>query len=164
MDGSQPAVIVFCLLMIIAGAGDAMMMRIPNRLTILISALFLPAALASGMAPADIWVHFASGLALLVPGYLLFRFGYIGGGDAKLIAAAGLWLGFPCSAIFLVLTGLSGGVLALAMSVWFVFNVEAGLRSDRLGRLFLAFSPDIPYGFAIAAGAILATPYSWFST
>lgn len=53
------------------------------------------------------------GVAFIVP----FALGGLGGGDIKLLAAIGAWLG-PTAAIWLVLyTGIAGGVMALVVAL-----------------------------------------------
>lgn len=158
----QVAVRLFPALMVVAAAADVMWLRIPNWLILLLVISFLPFAATTGM---PLWL-FATNLTtasvLLVAGYLIFSRGWFGGGDAKLLAAAGLWLGFPCVLPFILLTAAVGGVLAAAIGLMFALHVEAGFRSARLDRVFAVFKPDVPYGFAIAAGAILTTPLSWW--
>ena len=156
------AIFAFPLLVTIAGAADVATRRIPNLLMGVTAATFLPFAVATGMPVSILIIHVATACVLLLLGYALFAFGILGGGDAKMIAVSGLWLGFPCSILFVVFAALAGGVLALATGVWFMSSWESAIRSERLARLFSPLAPDIPYGFALAAGAILATPLSWW--
>jgi prepilin peptidase CpaA len=91
----------------------------------------------------------------------MFALGWIGGGDAKLFAAAALWLGWPAAATYAAWTGVAGGGLALAL---------LALRSGYL-RPYVVTGPawfsrlaepgeNVPYGVAIAAGALAAFPAS----
>ena len=70
--------------MIIAGAGDALSLRIPNWLTLTIFAAFFPLAWATGMPLAVFGLHVLTAVILLAVGFALFSFGFFGGGDAKL--------------------------------------------------------------------------------
>jgi len=91
----------------------------------------------------------------------MFALGWIGGGDAKLFAAAALWIGWPAALTYLAVTGLAGGGLALLL---------LSLRSPLARPLVLAGpawfarlgEPDenVPYGVAIAVGALAAFPAS----
>ena len=74
------SVTVFPLLMIIAGTGDALSMRIPNWLVILIAVLFFPMALLTGMDWQTVGVHMAVAAGLFVAGFALFAAGLFGGG------------------------------------------------------------------------------------
>ena len=161
MIASLPAC-VFALLMIAAGAGDALTMRIPNWLTGLIALAFFPLALASGMAVAQMGQHLAVGVVALLAGFALFSFGYIGGGDAKLLAAASLWFGYPDVGLFLVYTALAGGVLAVAVGLWFMIRWHTEVWGLSRGPPVKSLSPDVPYGLALTAGALFAFPGAWW--
>lgn len=166
MSGSggvgQFFLMLFPLLMILSGAVDVMTRRIPNSLVVGTAALFLPAALVTGMPLWIMSLHVATAAVLLALGFGLFSFGVVGGGDAKMMAAAGLWLGFPCSILFITFSALSGGLLAAAMGLWFLVTMEGGMHSAWFDKAVAPLKPSVPYGFALAAGAILATPFSWW--
>ena len=89
-------------LMIVAAMTDVTSYRIPNWLTALIAVLFFPMAWATGMPVAEFGWHIAAGLILFVMGYLMFAVGIFGGGDAKLMAAAGLWFGTEADLALLI--------------------------------------------------------------
>jgi len=154
------SVTLFPLLMIVAGAGDALSMRIPNWLTILIAVSFFPMALVTAMPLGAIALHTVVALALFILGFALFSLGLFGGGDAKLLAAAGLWLGWPDLIPFLVLTAFAGGALAMAVAAWSLFNMNSEIKDGSLFRRFGRIKPSVPYGYAFAVGAILAFPES----
>ena len=91
----------------------------------------------------------------------MFAFRWIGGGDAKLFAAAMLWLGWPALPTYFAATALSGAALAVLL---------LGLRSTAV-RPLVAAAPAwlarlaepgeaVPYGVAIATGALAAFPIS----
>ena len=88
----------------------------------------------------------AAAVAVFLIGAAAFRFGVLGGGDVKLLAAGTLWLGAAQAPAFLAMTVLAGGLLAL-------FFIALQLVSRRGGRT----APVLPYGVAIAAGGILTT-------
>ncbi len=149
-------------LMIIAAASDVTSYRIPNWLTGLTAALFFPAAWLSSMPLGEFGYHVMAGAVLFAVGYALFAFGLFGGGDAKLMAAAGLWFGSSQSMSFLVLTVFAGFFLTLAVMGWSAFNLWAELKDLSFRHKFSELKPKIPYGFALAVGAILAFPDSWW--
>jgi prepilin peptidase CpaA len=152
--------------MIVAALSDVTFYRIPNWLTGLIALLFFPMAWMTGMPLAEFGWHVAAGLILFVAGYLLFASGLFGGGDAKLMAAAGLWFGTGQTVQFLMLTALAGGVLALAFGAWalivFVADFHADAAKLNLSQRMQKLAPKLPYGFALAVGAILAFPQTWW--
>jgi prepilin peptidase CpaA len=152
-------------LMIIAAMTDVTSYRIPNWLTGLIAALFFPMALLTGMPLQEFGWHLAAGALLFVIGYALFAVRMFGGGDSKLMAAAGLWFGTAQTLPFLIMTAVAGGVLALVIAGWSVFMVfwqihgpDEGIIDQKLKKV----RPKLPYGFAFAVGAILAFPDTWW--
>ncbi|MDB5455772.1 MAG: pilus assembly protein CpaA [Caulobacter sp.] len=146
-------------LAIIAALRDVTSFTIPNWISGALAAAFLPAALAAGAPLATIGLGVAVGAAGLIVGMGMFAAGWVGGGDAKLLAACALWLGWPAVLPFLLATGLAGGALTLLLlalrSAW----VEPALAgSPAWIRRLAAPGGDIPYGVAIAIGALAAFP------
>src|ERR1700754_1287293 len=86
--------LLFPALMAFAAASDLFTMTISNRVSLLLAAAFLVLALASGMAPYDLLSHLGAGALVLVIAFTCFAMGWVGGGDAKVAAAAALWFGF----------------------------------------------------------------------
>jgi prepilin peptidase CpaA len=149
-------------LVVVAGAHDFLTYRIPNWLNAIIALAFLPMAIMTGM-PAEVMLwHGLAAVVILVVGFGLFSGGYIGGGDAKLLAAAGLWFGWPAVMPFLVLTAIAGGVLAIVMKFWGMVEIEREVRGTAWMKRWLSFKADLPYGVAIAAGGVLAFPGTWW--
>jgi prepilin peptidase CpaA len=155
------ALLAFPALVITAALRDATTYTIPNWISVALIAAFVPAALAAGLTAPQVGLHLGIGVAALAMGAGMFALGWIGGGDGKLFAAAGLWLGWPASISYLLVTGLAGGALAVAL---------LGLRSARVrpyvmngpawfGRLATP-GENVPYGVAIAVGALSAFPGS----
>jgi prepilin peptidase CpaA len=136
--------------------------RIPNWLNALIVVLFFPMALVTGMPAEAILWHVIAAIAVLAVGFGLFSTGLIGGGDAKLLAAVGLWFGWPALLPFLVFTTIAGGVLALAVNLWALVEVERDVQGYGWMKRWFNFKAKLPYGMAIAAGAIIAFPGTWW--
>lgn len=150
----------FPLLVIIAALKDLTSFIIPNWISIALVAAFYPAALAAGVPWEVIGICTVVGVGALVASMAMFAFNLIGGGDAKLLAAVTLWLGWPALLPFLLATALAGGVLALIL---------LRLRSAAMRPLMelgppwvsrLATSPDAPYGIAITIGGLITLPRS----
>ncbi len=157
---------VFPALMIAAAMTDVTSYRIPNWLTGLIALLFFPMALLTGMPLVEFMWHLAAGLILFFVGYALFAVGMFGGGDSKLMAAAGLWFGTSQTLPFLIMTAIAGGLLAAAIAGWSVFMVFWQIHGTSAGSLIdknlKKVRPKLPYGFAFAVGAILAFPDTYW--
>jgi prepilin peptidase CpaA len=147
----------------LAAALDLFTMKIPNPISAVMVLAFLPLALLAGLGPWDILDHAGAGLIGLLLGVVLFIPGWFGGGDAKLMAAIGLWVGLENLFPYVLYVALAGG---------FIASLFATVRSMPLPRVFLGEAwalrlhhPDagIPYGIALAAGALLVYPHTvWF--
>ncbi len=147
-------------LVIVGGLNDLTTMKIPNWISGLLVLAFFPAALAVGLPLTAMAVHLGVAVLALLVGAGMFALRWIGGGDAKLMAAACLWLGLDGSGMFLLWTGVMGGVFCLAL-LFARFHARPYLAGAP-GWLVQLMEPkgDIPYGVAIAAGALLAWPES----
>src|SRR5258707_3872476 len=86
--------LLFPALMAFAAASDLLTMTISNRVSLALAAGFLVLAILSGMGLYDVLSHIGAGAAILVVAFACFAMGWIGGGDAKVAAAAALWFAF----------------------------------------------------------------------
>ena len=152
---------VFPALVIVGGLNDLTTMKIPNWISLALVGVFFPAALLAGVAPMDIAVHVGVGVAALLVGMAMFALNWIGGGDAKLLAAGCLWMGVSGVLPFLVWTGVAGGGLCLLlMSARAYYPMVAPSLSQAWVARLMQPGGDIPYGVAIAVGALMALPES----
>lgn len=152
----------FLLLMIVAGVSDVLSRRIPNLLILVVIVSFFLFAHARGLALKDVGLHLVAGFVMLAIAYACFAARLIGGGDAKLLAAVTVWFGLHGSAAFLMMAAISGGALAIVIGFWSFLKFEADIR-DLAHRNRLAWiRPSLPYGFAIATGAMFAAPGTWW--
>ena len=146
--------------MAFAAAMDLQTLTIPNRVSVVLIGAFFAAAVVAGLSWQAVLIHLAAGSTMLLVGIFMFSMGWLGGGDAKLLAAGALWIGFNHLAPFLVYVGLSGGLLAVMILAY---------RKSPTGTLVAAHLPGwaerlrtkgggIPYGIAIAAGALVVFP------
>lgn len=154
--------IVFPALAIVAALSDATTMTIPNWISAALVLAFFPTALAVGLPPATVGLSIALALGALVAGVAMFALRWIGGGDAKLFAASALWLGLAGAAPFLLWTAIAGGALALALLGARRMAADVGVPFRQPGWMERLLAPegDIPYGIAIAVGALAAFPQS----
>jgi len=150
---------VLPVLAVVAGLHDLTTFRIPNWIPAVLALAFAPAAFVVGLAPLQMAVHLGVGLAALVVGMGLFALRWVGGGDAKLIAAACLWLGLGGTPPFLIWTTVFGGLLSLALLSARKYVPYAPGAPAWIGKL-LEPKGGAPYGVAIAAGALAAFPHS----
>jgi len=150
---------IFPVLVIVGGARDAVSYRIPNWISLALLAAFPLAALAGGASLGLVGANLGAGAAALAVGMIFFALRWIGGGDAKLFAAAALWLGWPPSVTYLIAVCLAGGALAMLLlalrSAW----VRPYVMSGPAWFVRLAEPGEgVPYGVAVAVGALAAFP------
>lgn len=152
---------IFPALAIVGALKDLTSYTIPNWVSLALIGAFPVAALAVGAPLAQVGLCLAVGLAGLVMGMGMFAAGWIGGGDGKLFAACALWVGWPAALPFMLYTGLAGGALTfaiLALRSGYLAPAVAGAPAwlRKLGTT----GGDLPYGVAIAVGALAAFPES----
>ncbi|MGE0830096.1 MAG: prepilin peptidase [Hyphomonadaceae bacterium] len=144
---------IFGSLLIIAAISDVATMTIPNWISIALACAFPLAALMAGLSWQTIAINLGFSLAILAIGFLLFQGGFMGGGDAKLIAAAAAWTGPVAFAPFALATSLVGGVVALVLLGARKIARPAETRPAYLNRL-LKPRGGVPFAVAIASGGI----------
>lgn len=157
---TQLLLAVLPALAITAGLKDLTSYTIPNWISGALILGFFPTALAVGLEWTAVAAHVGVAFGALLIGMGMFALRWIGGGDAKLMAAACLWLGVTGSGMFLLWTGVVGGLFGLAL-IFARFHARPYVHAAPgwVGKL-MAEKGDIPYGVAIAAGALLAYPDS----
>jgi prepilin peptidase CpaA len=152
---STVALLLFPFGMALAASSDLLTMRISNKLVLLLVAGFFILGIATNLSMQQFAMHAAAGLAVLVVGFTLFAFRWIGGGDAKLAAVTALWLGFELTLPYLVQAALLGGILTLLILAFRGMPmVPVIARVTWLERLHDRKS-GVPYGIALAAAGLL---------
>jgi Flp pilus assembly protein protease CpaA len=144
---------------------DVRRRRIPN---LLCGFVFLSALVVRAVDQGALAALSGVGVAALVVAalYRPWRLGGIGGGDVKLAAATGAWVGFSQLPWFALATAASGGVVAMVcyflgreparaeiranLTLAVLHNELPAVPSHRAGHL------SVPYAIAIACGAALA--------
>ena len=147
--------LLFPALMAFAAASDLFTMTISNRVSLALAAGFLVLAVASGMAVPDILMHLSAGATVLVAAFACFAFGWIGGGDAKVAAAAALWFGFAHLLDYLLYASLFGGALTLLLLQFRQWPLPYALAGQTWLLKLHAKDSGIPYGIALAIGALV---------
>lgn len=152
--------LIFPLCLLWAAVSDLRSMTIPNRLSLILILGFFPAALLLGLPLMTILQHMGIGLVFLVLGFTLFAFKFLGGGDAKLIAAAALWFPLDGSLVFLTYTAMLGGGFTLLLLLARHFLQIYTPTLPQWLQTLLKPKGDLPYGVAICAGGLMAIPHS----
>lgn len=147
-----------------AGAMDLLTMTIPNRISLALLAAFAVAVPITGMPMETLGYHVGTFVLVLSCTVAMFALGWMGGGDAKLIAVASLWVGFENLLMFLAQVAVLGGLLALAILVYRHVSISSLPLPEWAKRLHKT-GGGIPYGIAIAGSALLIYPDTfWFTT
>jgi prepilin peptidase CpaA len=137
-----------------AAYGDVKTLRIPNALVIAVAALGLLRLILIGDLSVALYTLGAS-VMVFIAVFLLFWRGFVGGGDAKLITAAALLVGYNSLFNFLLVMSLCGLLVSIAVLVIRRRSsvVVSVVISDAqpLPKARLA----VPYGAAIAGGGIV---------
>ena len=155
---------LFPAMMAFAASSDLFTMTIANRVSLILIGGFGLLGLMTGMSATDMLLHVGAGASVLVVGFALFTFGWIGGGDAKLAAATALWLGFNHLFDYLIYSSILGGVLTLLLIQFRMLPLPHVLAGrDWIERLHRR-GGGIPYGIALAAAALLVYPHTEWMT
>lgn len=129
-------------ILVFAAIVDVRTFTISNRLNLTVALLAPVYWYSISLSPwPGIAIQLGAGFAVFVLLAIAFYAGMMGGGDVKLAAALALWFSPQGTVRFLVLMSLAGGVLTLVALAW-----HRALKRE--GR------PEIPYGVAIAFGAL----------
>ncbi len=152
------ALLIFPPLMAYAAFSDLLTMRIANVLVLLVVAVYLALALLVQLTWPEIGMAAAAAGTVLAVSFAFFAFGWIGGGDAKLVSATTLWVGFGLLLQYVIYAALLGGALTLLILALRRHPLPSWLsRHEWLDRLHDP-KTGVPYGIALAIAAILVYP------
>jgi prepilin peptidase CpaA len=148
-----------------AAAMDLLTLRIPNRISGLMVLAFFPMAAVAGLGVSGVLDHIAAGILMLLVGLLLFIPGWFGGGDAKLMAASALWIGPENLLLYMLYVAMAGGFIAMAFNSARAVPLPRALLGEAWALRLHRRDAGIPYGLALAAGALLVFPSTvWFTS
>lgn len=150
----------FPALMAFSAFSDMLTMTIPNRVSLLLVAGFIAMAVLTGMPLKTFGLHAAAGFVVLTVTFSMFAMGWIGGGDAKLAAATGMWCGFGVLVEYLMVASVLGGFLTLGILYLRTFLLpEFAMKITWIARLH-HYKTGIPYGIALSAAGLMVYPYT----
>jgi len=164
---AAPLAAVLLVVLSLAVWFDVKERRIPNWITA--SGLVVSLVARAIVGPTALWAGLVGGGLGLVLGMLFFAAGAMGAGDGKLLIAVGALLGLDTFLWCLPLTGAFGGLLALVVTVRKGTLIPTLLRFRELMFHFVSLgrigdrrtlsapgAVAVPYGVAVAAGAVTA--------
>ncbi|MDO8290404.1 MAG: prepilin peptidase [Parvibaculum sp.] len=149
---------VFSAAMIFAGVRDLTTMTIPNWLTLALTLTFFVAAPIIGMSLTEIAQHTVIFFVTLLVGMGFFAMGWIGGGDAKLMAAVALWIGWEQALPYFLIASVMGGGLTLLILGYRNLPLPAFMVRQAWALRLHDRSEGVPYGLALAAAGLLIFP------
>jgi prepilin peptidase CpaA len=153
--------VIFPFCMVYAALSDMLSMTIENRVSVLLVVAFAIAAPLTGMDWSAYAWHFAAGATVLSAGFALFAVRAMGGGDAKLLAATALWMGFgPSLVVYLLVSAVFGGMLTLAILSYRKSPLSVYTGHIALLRNLADRDTGIPYGVALGIGGLIVFPGS----
>jgi prepilin peptidase CpaA len=155
---SWVALIVFPVLMAYAASSDLLTMRIANWLVGAILVAYVGLALVAQVSLSDIGMSAAAAAIVLAIAFAFFAFGWIGGGDAKLVAVTTLWVGFGLMLQYLIYAALLGGGLTLLILAFRRYPLPAWLQQQRWVDRLHDNKSGVPYGITLAIAALLVYP------
>ena len=140
-----PYLIVACgIVLLLAGIQDARFRTIAHWQVIAVIALAPLYWMASGLSPwPDMAVRLAAGIGVLTVFLVPFAFGWMAGGDVKLLAALALWLPPELLLVALQVVAIVGGIVTLPF--WIARRWRGAGKAP----------VEVPYGVAIAAGGLI---------
>ena len=152
---------IFMGLLIYAALRDICTYTISNGLNLTIAFLFPIYVLFSPHTIDWSGTFIVAGI-IFAGGVVLFALRALGGGDVKLLAATALWAGPGAIFDFLLVTTITGGVMAIVMSSRSRFALAMTFEAiGRHGIRDAVLSHVLPYGVAIAAGGIAVAAKLW---
>lgn len=138
---------------------DVTSFTIPNRLTGSMAATGVFSMLFLGQDQSSPLVPLLMAAGVLLCGWLLFSLGLWGAGDAKLAAAASLWMNPATLPAFVLGAVLAGAVLALAMLGFGLVQSARSVPGARWRPRLIMRRLSMPYGLAIGGAAV--TSLAW---
>lgn len=148
----------YAVLIAVAAIYDSSKYIIPNAITVGLVLLFI---VATTLLPLDTaWLsHVGAAAAVFAVGLVAYKFNALGAGDIKMITAISLWAGFEFLPEFLLATAVAGGVVTLLLLLFRMLIVMVTIENPTFRNWFswprvLCQGEPVPYGVAIAAGAV----------
>jgi prepilin peptidase CpaA len=154
----QLALLIFPVLMIYAAFSDLLTMRIANWLVLLVVVAYAGLAFYLQLGWNEIGMAVAAAVIVLTISFAFFAFGWVGGGDAKLVSATMLWVGFGLMLQYLIYAALLGGALTLIILALRRYPLPPRLAGYKwLDRLHDS-KTGVPYGITLAIAGLLVYP------
>jgi len=150
---------IFAATMLMAAFKDATTMTIPNWISLVVIAGFFVVIPFVWPGWNEFGTHLLVGLSFFLAGFAMFAFGWLGGGDAKLMAATALWWQWSDAIMYILYTTIIGAVIAFGLLIGRQFIPVRIFTASWAYEMFKD-KKKMPYGLALASGALLTLPES----
>ena len=147
----QWALMLLMVLLALAALQDSIQLKISNIICAAVLLLGIGVVLITGFK-LDLWQNFLVFVVTLTLGTMLFSAGKLGGGDVKLFASTVFWFDLQGALWLLLSVAIAGGILAVFIITIRMFGWSEAMQQR---AVILRRKGGIPYGVAIAAGALL---------
>jgi prepilin peptidase CpaA len=134
--------------------GDMRSRRLPSRAVLLVACLYGVDAAMAGVSIGSFATHLTAAMIASLGFALLFRFGWMGGGDVKLATAVFLWAGFTYAWPVFAIVSCSGLILGLTVLAIDRYRQPATARAPESAPR--AEPRGLPYGVPLAFGGFAA--------
>ena len=144
--------VVLAIILVVAAVIDVRTFTISNRLNAAV-ALLAPLYWWSISLPfwPDAAIQIGVAVAVFAALALTFYLGMMGGGDVKLAAALALWFSPGSTVRFLIIMSLAGGLLTVVVLIRHRLKARRSVPQENEKE---QAKPEVPYGVAIAIGAL----------
>ena len=147
--------------MVFAAVSDTLSMTIANRVPLLLLAVFARGRAADRHGLGRLWLAFRRRRRGAGVTFGMFAVGGMGGGDAKLLAATAVWMGFNVHLIeYLVASAFLGGVLTVAILAYRGSALAVYTGQNMFLSNFADPKGGVPYGIALGIGGLVTYPGS----
>lgn len=150
---------IFATPQLMAALNDANAMKIPNRIPLIVLAAYFLMVPFTWAGLPMFFEHLMVGLTLFAIGFAMFAFGWMGGGDSKLLAATAFWFTWNDAFAYMIYTALFGGALTFFILLGRSY-IPVKVITSQWAQTMFKDETKIPYGLALAAGAIAVLPSS----
>jgi prepilin peptidase CpaA len=148
-------VLAYAALLVSAAISDLRRFIIPDSISVGLLGLWPFWVVLNGAGPVGFILLGAT--VIFVLGVIFFAFGFMGGGDVKLMTVLALWAEPAGLPLLIFYTSFAGALLSvywcmpLRRFIAPLIGWTAGLRNNK----------QIPYGVAIAAGGLIVAQRHW---
>ena len=140
------------MVLIYVAIEDMLRFKIANESIIVLALLFLVFSIVSGALWPPLW-HLLFGAIMFAFIVAAYSYGVIGGGDAKLLAVAFLWIGAQNATLFCLLLSVAAGVYLVLQRLFHILPCKTNAK----GQFMIAYGPCIAVAWIVT---MTIKPYS----